>query len=325
MTADPGMRRRTVAAGDTLSVVRNSLLRPRAVVSHLLVAVVVLGCIAAGQWQLDRLDTIREENARLAERLQQPPVELGEFLAAPDDRVDAAAMEFRRVTVTGTYRPEQEVLQRNRSHAGQAGFHVLTPLERQGGGVVLVRRGWVPASMDTPPVAEAPPPGGVVTVSGVLERPVAQPTFGASDPPDGELARVFHTDTERLDAQIDGELFEMVLRIDEEPGPFTLDELPLSAGSPALDERNHLSYAVQWHTFAAIAAVTYLAWLWSHRRRAHDTPGGDRADGGDGDRGSDDRGAGGGRAGEGGPAGPGFGGGSGEAAVVGRVDAPRQA
>lgn len=244
------------------------LLRPTAIVSHLLVLTVVATCLALGQWQVDRLQTVRDQNERAAERMAQAPIDLA-ALADPanTDAVDDAALEFRRVEVTGTFRPDEEVLQRNRQYRNQTGFHVLTPLELTDGGVVLVRRGWVPSSLEQPPVAEAAPPSGDVTVVGVLERPVAQPSFGPQDPDEGQLERVFHTDTARLDRQVDGRLFPMVLRIDAELDNPTEDQLPFPAGPPELDEGSHLSYAVQWHIFAVLALVTYAAWWWRRLTR----------------------------------------------------------
>ncbi|MFU8839327.1 MAG: SURF1 family protein [Nitriliruptoraceae bacterium] len=252
---------------------RHPLLRPAAIVSHLLVLAVVVACVALGQWQLDRLQFVRSENARAVERMAEPAVPLAE-VADPLEpaATEVDALEFRRVEVTGTYRPDEEVLQRNRRYRNQTGFHVLTPLELDGGGVVLVRRGWVPAMLDEPPVAEAPPPAGATTVVGVLERPVPQPGFGPTDPDDGRLARVFHTDTARLDRQVDGALFPMVLRIDAELDNPTEDQLPFPAGPPELEEGSHLSYTIQWHIFAVLAAVTYVAWWWRRLRRDDTAP-----------------------------------------------------
>jgi surfeit locus 1 family protein len=274
------------------------LLRPKVLISHVLVLTVVITCVVLGQWQLDQLASIREQNARSAQRLTEPAVDLA-ALADParTTAVDEAALEYRRVQVTGTYRSDEEVLQRNHSYQNQTGFHVLTPLELTDGGVVLVRRGWVPSGLSEPPVAEAAPEPGEVTVEGVLERPVGQPGFGPTDPDQGVLLRVFHADTARLDRQVDGSLFPMVLRIDAEPqGAASLDDLPVPPGSPTLDERNHLSYAVQWHAFALIALITYGAWLRTRARRlasegfvpGRDGPGGSRDEGpGTEDPGSD--------------------------------------
>jgi surfeit locus 1 family protein len=249
----------------------SDLLRPRAIVRHVLVLTVATACVALGLWQLDRLETLRTSNARAEARLVAPTVDLAALAdPASEQTVDPATLEFRRVEVTGTYRPDEEVLQRGQQHprSGQAGFHVLTPFELVDGGVVLVRRGWVPSELSDPPVAQASPPTGEVTVRGVLERPVGQPGFGPQDPDEGELVRVFHADTARLDRQVDGPLFPMVLRLDAEAAAEGAPtDLPVPAGPPVLDERNHLSYALQWFSFAALALVTYGAWLWSRGRR----------------------------------------------------------
>jgi surfeit locus 1 family protein len=224
-------------------------------------------CVAAGLWQLDRLASVRAENARVASQLTEPAVDLT-VLADPASAatVDQAALEFRRVTVTGSYHVDEEVLQRGQQYRNEAGFDVLTPLELTDGGVVLVRRGWVPSAYSQPPVADAAPPTGDVTVTGVLERPVPQPSFGPRDPDDGQLDRIFNTDTTRLDRQITGSLFPMVLRIDTDPASIAVGSLPVPPGPPTLDERNHFSYAVQWFSFATLAVVTYGAWLVNRRR-----------------------------------------------------------
>lgn len=241
------------------------LLRPRAIVSHLLVAMVVVTCVALGQWQLDRLQQVRTHNAEAQERQAAQPLDLNALLT-DDGTLDPSAHVHRRAQVRGTYEPAEEVLQRNRSYRNQSGFHVLTPLRLDEETTVLVRRGWVPASLDTPPVGEAPPPPGEVTVTGVLEASVDQPSFGAQDPATGELARVFHADVSRLDPQMSGSLAPMVLRIDTELTNPTEDQLPFPVGPPTLDEGSHLSYAIQWHTFALLALVAYVAW-WRRRLR----------------------------------------------------------
>ena len=241
-----------------------TLLRPRALVSHALVLGVVAVLVALGQWQVGRLAEVRTVNARLEARLLAPPTDLQDLLAAG---TPVSELEFRRVEVTGVFRPEEEVLQRNRVDAdGLTGLDVLTPLDLGDGRTLLVRRGWVPPELDEPPVAAAPPPTGAVRVAGLLEATVPQPTFGARDPDGGVLARVFHPDTARLDRQMTGDLLPVVLRL-ATPVP-AADGLPRPAGAPTLDEGSHLSYAVQWHLFAVLALAAYAAWWW---RRLHPT------------------------------------------------------
>lgn len=249
---------------------RSRLFAPYAIVSHLAVGAVVAVCLFAGQWQLARLAEVQAENAVLAAQMAAPPIALRELLTF--DRTELDTFAYRRVTVRGEYVPAEEVLHRNRQYNNQAGFHLLTPLMFTDTDTVLVRRGWVPASLDTPPVTLAAPPSGTVTVTGVLELPVSPPSFGARDASEGRLQRVFYADTSRLDAQISGRLFPLVIRIDATPGPFRVEDLPITLGSPELDERNHRSYAVQWHIFAVIAVVTYAAWWFTRLRRTPETP-----------------------------------------------------
>jgi surfeit locus 1 family protein len=243
------------------------LLRPRALLWHLLVLVVVAVLVSFGQWQLDRLEQVRTANARLEQRAAADPVDLRTLVAAVG--ADPSALEFRRVRVTGTFRPEEEVLQRNRIQRGLQGLDVLTPLDLGDGTTLLVRRGWVPTTFDTPPVVDAPPPTGTVTLTGILERSVDQPSFGARDAEEGVLARVFHPDTSRLDRQMTGALLPVVLRMDALPGA-TATTLPAAPGPPGLDEGSHLSYAAQWHLFALLALGAYAFWWRSRLRRTAD-------------------------------------------------------
>lgn len=269
-------------------------LRPLALARHTLVLLVAAGLVALGQWQLARLDQVRAVNEQAAQRMAMPavgldvlvaevgsgPLAASQWATALDDPGRQAMVEHRRVEVTGHYVIDQEVLHRNREHQGRSGFHLLTPLALDGHDadlVLLVRRGWVPSEHTQPPVAAAMPPTGQVTVSGIIELPVDQPRFGAQDPPDGDLARVFHADTGRLDGQIDGDLLPLVLRLEHPDGAARSDAghdplaLPVPLGPPQLDEASHLSYAVQWHIFAVLAAGTYVAWIVKQRRRPRST------------------------------------------------------
>src|SRR5688572_15494447 len=91
-----------------------------------------------GFWQLRRLDQKQERNARIEARMHREPVSLEEALRAGSD-----AAEFRRVTVTGRWDADATVLVRSRALQGQPGYHAVTPLVTDGGGV-LVNRGFVP-------------------------------------------------------------------------------------------------------------------------------------------------------------------------------------
>lgn len=232
---------------------RPALLSPRWLLIHLLVAALAAGMTALGLWQLRRLEEVRALQTRMEQRLAAEPVPLDEI---------GRTEEFRRVTVTGRYAPAEEVLQRSRSHRGQNGWHVLTPLETSAGEAILVRRGWIPLRSDPPA-----PPAGQVTVTGFLEASDEQPDLlGPRDPDRGRLDTVFHADVSRLDRQTEASLFPMILHLRSQDPPQP-DGMPVPADVPEPDDTRHLSYAVQWFSFAAIGVVAYGAFL---RRRVRD-------------------------------------------------------
>jgi surfeit locus 1 family protein len=256
-----------------------SLLRPTALLSHLLVLAVVAVLVTLGQWQWQRLEERRDQNARLEERLAAPPVDVPQL--ARQGTVDDAALEYRRVTLTGTYLPDEELLLEGRELRGQSGRDSFVPLELDGGTLVLVRRGWVPRELGPPPLEDAAPPSGVVTVEGYLERSVPQPGFGPRNPPEGELAVIQVPDVDRIAQQLPGTTFPMIVRLTaQDPPPVAsaavaergLEALPAIHPQEPFDEGSHLSYALQWFSFALLALIAYVAYWFKRLRGDDDRP-----------------------------------------------------
>jgi surfeit locus 1 family protein len=256
------------------------LLRPRWIVGHLLALVLVAAFVNFGFWQLRRLAAVGERNAVIEARAAEAPLALDRALATAVGSATAPGApsfpEYRNVVVTGTFDPEHEVLLRGRSAGGRPGFHLLTPLTISGAGAwsgsaVLVERGWVPYDLDTVPVADAPPPGGTVTVTGELRAPQGPPTdswavMAPRDPPDGKLTQSFYADVTRLQPQMPYPLVPawITLRSSTPPHP---SELPLPVPEHALDEGPHLGYAIQWFAFAVVGLVGYALLLRATLRR----------------------------------------------------------
>src|SRR5215468_10539370 len=111
---------------------------PGAAVATLLV---LAACVWLGCWQINRGREKREL--------------LDAFARGTKTTIDLAGRDiddmprYQHVRVTGHYLPEHQVLIDNMpSASGEAGYRVLTPLERADGhGVVLVDRGWVPMGL----------------------------------------------------------------------------------------------------------------------------------------------------------------------------------
>lgn len=241
-----------------------SLLSPRWLLGHALIGALVAGFVTLGFWQLDRWEEEKALAATLEARLDATPVALGEVVGRPP-----AEVTYTTVTATGRYVVDEEVLLRSRVRKGVSGYHVLTPLRLDDGrhDAVLVVRGWVPFELDTPPVPEARPPGGELTVTGWVQPGSTQPDgMGPRDPASGRLERMFHADVDRLAEQTGLDLAPLVVYLTEQ-SPAGTGRLPRPLEPPTADPDQNLSYAIQWFAFALTAAIGY-GWLLRTRRGA---------------------------------------------------------
>lgn len=247
------------------------LLRPRWIIAHIVIITTAAVFVSLGMWQIRRLQQKQDFNARLSARSAEPVVPLTSlFPDAPFDAEQVEAAAYRRVTVTGVYATQDELLLLSRTRNTLAGHHVLTPLVVDPGYAIVVDRGWIPGPQQYElPVAIAEPPAGEVTVTGVLFPSQTRGRFGPRDLP-GELDGVWRIDVPRIAQQTGPTLFPLWLHIEAQV-PQQTGELPKSIALPTLDEGPHRSYALQWYGFALITLVGYGAII---RKRGRGLPSG---------------------------------------------------
>jgi len=207
-----------------------------ALVGALLVAA---GCVRLGVWQVDRLHERRARNAAVLALRTQPPIAVSGALSADSAR-------DRRLTAHGAYDYTRERLWHARSYEGVPGVDLVTPLRLPDGVAVLVDRGWAP-SPDAYHVDQgAYREGDSADVLGIGVRAPRAP----------------------------GDVNPALLR-DSLPYPllpFVIQELPTSTNlhrppqralvrwpAPELSDGPHLSYAIQWFSFAVIIVVGSFA------------------------------------------------------------------
>jgi surfeit locus 1 family protein len=207
-----------------------------------IVAIVAAVCIALGFWQLQRLSDRRALNAEIRAARSAAPTTV-----RTADEIGALSA-FRPVVVEGTYDIEDEVLLYGRSLDGEPGHFVVTPLALDDGSGVLVLRGWVPFSLDSAPVGEAAPIARDVVVEGWLIAPESR---GQSRPDPRGIVRTL--DISGIGDRLPFDLapFAIQLRAQDPPNA----ELPVPVPLPELSEGPHLSYAIQWFCFAAVAVA----------------------------------------------------------------------
>jgi surfeit locus 1 family protein len=208
-----------------------------AAVVALLVAAV---CVRLGLWQLDRLSQRRSRNSMLAARLALPPLELR------SGRVPLDSVRQRRVVARGMYDYSRERAWPGRSFQGTPGVALITPLRLSDGSMVLVDRGWVPSPdafhVDHAAYREAD--------SAAVEGIAFVPPRGRGDvDPAGFLPFVIQAEV-----------------------PEAARGLPRRWPRVALDNGPHLSYAIQWFSFAIIVLVG--TGLMLRNKRTDGTPSG---------------------------------------------------
>jgi surfeit locus 1 family protein len=225
----------------------------RRIVTFLVLAVICAAAfIRLGFWQLSRLAQRRARNAVTAARLAQPIVPL---TALP---VDSSSW-LRRASAAGTPDYDHEVVLAARTYEGSPGVYLLTPLRVAGRDTaILVNRGWIYApdgvsvdfrrwrEPDTSFVGyvDLLPPAKPSPTSGVLRR-------------DQRIAR--QLDVTSIASLIPYPVSRLYLVATRADTMIPVGQRVARLTTPALDEGPHLSYALQWFAFAAIALIGGVA------------------------------------------------------------------
>ncbi|WP_127783416.1 SURF1 family protein [Rhodococcus sp. X156] len=243
-----------------------TLLKP----GWLALAVVVAGfaymCFTVlAPWQLDKNSSTEQRNDQINASFSAEPVELAEVV--PGTEAPESTDEWRRVTVTGAYLTDDQVLARLRSVLGQPAYEVLTPFRVTEGvltnQVVLVNRGFVRPIQGTQPPAITAPPSETVRLEARIrldERPQPRPSFD-----DGGVRQIYGVNAGQV-----GEVTGLTVRPgylqlgDNQPG--VLEALPL----PQLDAGPYLSYGLQWIAFGIMAPLGLGYFVWAELRERRD-------------------------------------------------------
>ena len=201
------------------------------------------GFARLGVWQLSRLRQRQAENrVTLAARAAAPA-------RLTPDMMHADTLAEHRVIAEGRYDSAHEVVLRGDVLDGTPGVRLVTPLLlTDSGPAVLVDRGFLPTpdgvTVDTRGAREA----GVRTVRGI-----ALPFGTAPGEPvtHGDRTTWRRLDLNALRARSPYPLLPIYIR---QTPDSSLPSFPRRLEPPPVDEGPHLSYAIQWFLFAALAA-----------------------------------------------------------------------
>jgi cytochrome oxidase assembly protein ShyY1 len=228
------------------------LLRPGWLAFIALVVGFAVACYTLlAPWQFGREDQREAQERAIATADATPAVPLAELVPAGSGVTPE--LEWRQVTVTGTYLTDAEAAVRLRTLDGKPAVEVLTPMRLDDGRIVAVDRGLAPVTDGGAVPVYAAPPEGVVTLTARL-RPDQR------DPSDRPIVRgegapqLYAPDSRVVGATAGLDLVPGILQLPaEQPGVL----VPVSVGPTVADAApfTNFSYALQWLTFGLIALV----------------------------------------------------------------------
>jgi surfeit locus 1 family protein len=216
----------------------------------------LLMLIALGLWQLERLawklDVIGQREAALT----APAHDLG----ANPERLN---LNFTRVRIVGRLLHEHEIHQVAPPRRGRLGYHILTPMIRDGAtALVLVDRGWVPSDRKEAASRLEGSTDGPVVISGIARQPGRPGWFTPENEPDRNIW--YWRDIQAIEAQRGIDLLPIIIEADGAPNR---GGYPIGGQTRIVLPNNHLGYAITWFGLAVGLVAVYIAFHWRRRDR----------------------------------------------------------
>lgn len=240
----------------------NSRRWPRRAVLIIGLMVLFAVLLRLGFWQLSRASYKDDLNSRFIHNEAQPAAPPALLL----EDADPELWQFRRTLAEGEFDVHRQYLLDNRTHAGRAGYHVLSVLKIPQG-AVLVNRGWLAVGPDRSRLPDLPLAAGPVTIAGRL---VPTPADGlllgdTGYGSNGWPKVVQNVDLQEIGRQHGELLLPAMIVLDPSDEACQTCRWQAIAGIGA---DRHRGYAVQWFSLAGALAVLLTITGWKGWRRA---------------------------------------------------------
>jgi len=213
---------------------------PWSIFKSLVALVLVVLCLWGAQWQYQRGIDRHARNTVIEERITKSSIDLDSATGALPD------YEWQKVTTTGSFSSDKQILLRNRYNEGKYGYEILTYFTTVNKRNLWVDRGWVQAGATaTTPPEVTQVPTGIVSITGRLRLDSSLPRGSFFALPGKGQGLVSELNAQ---SQLNTEKFY----IDLLEGSDASLTPAVTAQLPELSDGPHMAYALQWLFFAGL-------------------------------------------------------------------------
>lgn len=217
---------------------------------------VFLGLIALGTWQLNRLEWKKELIAVSAENNSLPAL-----TKIPDDITN---LEFRKVSLEGTFINEKEIGIAGKYRAKKAGYDLITPFKTSDGKYIFVNRGWVPSDKKSYK-SRGEKPKESAKIEGYIRTKFKSPLkILPQNQPDKDLW--LWMDLSQISEHVKTKGLSALPVLIYQTGWQNPDN-HITINTAKIEFMNdHLQYAITWYCLAVITIIMYLVFVNSSKK-----------------------------------------------------------
>lgn len=220
--------------------------------------------VGLGTWQLERKRWKEGLLAKIAERVEAPPVPLQEVVRRARAGEDVA---YLHVTAQGRFLHDKERYLYAPAPGGLT-WHVYTPLETSPSQIVWVNRGAVPDARKPPATREDGQVAGPQTVTGLARAQIGKALFAPEN--DARQNIWYWPDIAAMTASAFGSRppDPAPLWIDADARPEPPGGVPRGGVTRIALPNRHLEYAITWYGLALALVAVFLAFCAKRLRSA---------------------------------------------------------
>jgi surfeit locus 1 family protein len=155
----------------------------------------------------------------------------------------------------GSYLHSKEIFIGPRTYKGLTGYHMITPLQMESGGILLVNRGWLPEDKIEKNTRKESLSSGMLAVSGIARIPDPRGPFI----PDNDVKNKewYWIDIKSLKKAYYLENVAPYVLYEKQMGARAYS-FPIPLGMSWVPENNHKQYAIFWFSMAGLLLVFYF-------------------------------------------------------------------